>query len=100
MGRTLRALWRGDLPLGLAFWHYAIGYGAIASILATAAAIAAALAGLPDWLAIVLHFLPLPYLIVATVGVWRSAETYSGNAAWATAAKVAAIVWAIVMIIV
>ena len=52
MRNTLIALWSGDFPLGQAFWHYAIAYGTIANILATAAAIAAVLAGLPDAVAI------------------------------------------------
>ena len=57
-------------------WHYAIAYGTIANILARAAAIAAVLAGLPDAVAIGLHFLPLPYVVVAVVGVWRSADKF------------------------
>jgi hypothetical protein len=48
MRNTLIAFWSGDFPLGQAFCHYAIAYGTIANILATAAAIAAVLAGLPD----------------------------------------------------
>jgi hypothetical protein len=35
----LRKLWRGDLPLGQAFWEYAIAYGTIANLVATGAAI-------------------------------------------------------------
>src|SRR5678815_3428424 len=62
MRNTLIALWSGDFPLGQAFWHYAIAYGTIANVSATAAAIAAVLAGLPDAVAIGLHLLPLPYV--------------------------------------
>jgi hypothetical protein len=98
MGKTLSELWRGELPLGLAFWHYAIGYGTIANILATAAAIGAVLAGLPDVVAILLHFLPLPYVAIAVVGVWRSAARYRGDPSWANIAKAAVIAWAGVMV--
>jgi ABC-type uncharacterized transport system permease subunit len=100
LGKTLTALWRGELKLPLAFWHYAIGYGTIANILATAAAIGAVLAGLPDILAIVLHFLPLPYVAVAVVGVWRSAARYQGDPAWANLAKAAIVGWAALMVFV
>jgi hypothetical protein len=44
----LAALWRGDIPLGQAFWEYDIAYGTIANIVATAAAIATVSAGLPN----------------------------------------------------
>jgi hypothetical protein len=97
---SLIALWRGDFPLGQAFWHYAIAYGTIANILATAAAIAAVLAGLPDAVAIGLHFLPLPYVVTALVGVWRSANKYRGDPTWAGIAKAAVILWAALMVFV
>ena len=100
MRNTLIALWSGDFPLGQAFWHYAIAYGTIASILATAAAIAAVLAGLPDAVAIGLHFLPLPYVVMAVVGVWRSADKYRGDPTWAGLAKAAVIVWGALMVFV
>ena len=56
----LAALWRGDIPLGQAFWEYAIAYGTIANIVATAAAIATVAAGLPNALAIFLFLMPAP----------------------------------------
>jgi hypothetical protein len=68
--------------------------------LATAPAIAAALAGLPDAVAIGLHFLPLPYVVMAIVGVWRSADKYRGDATWTGLAKVAVIVWGALMVFV
>ena len=100
MRNTLKALWSGDFPLGQAFWHYAIAYGTTANILATAAAIAAVLAGLPDAVAIGLHFLPLPYVVMAVVGVWRSADKYRGDPTWAGIAKAAVIVWGALMVFV
>jgi hypothetical protein len=68
--------------------------------LGTAAAIAAVLAGLPDAVAIGLHFLPLPYVVVAVVGVWRSADKYRGDPTWAGIAKAAVIVWGALMVFV
>ena len=80
----LAALWRGDIPLGQAFWEYAIAYGTIANIVATAAAIATVAAGLPNALAIFLFLMPLPYILTAVVGVARSADKYQGPPHWAT----------------
>jgi hypothetical protein len=98
MRNTLNALWSGDVPLGQAFWYYAIAYGTIANILAQAAAIAAVLAGLPAAVVIGLHFLPLPYVVMAVVGVWRSADKYRGDSTWAGIAKAAVIVWGALMV--
>ena len=93
------ALWKGELPLGQAFWEYAIAYGTIANIVATVAAVAAAAAGLPDAIAIALFLLPLPYILTAVVGVVRSANRYKGPPKWAGMAKVAAIVWGVAMVL-
>ena len=98
MRNTLIALWRGDFPLGQAFWGYAIVYGTIANVVATAAAIAAVAASLPDALAIGLFLVPIPYILTAVIGVVRSANRYQGPPMWAGLAKVAVIVWGAVMI--
>ena len=100
MRNTLNALWSGDVPLGQAFWHYAIAYGTLANILAQAAAIAAFLVGLPAAVVIGLHFLPLPYVVMAVVGVWRSAAKYRGDSTWASIAKAAVIFWGALMVFV
>jgi len=96
----LVALWRGDVPLGQAFWGYAIVYGTIANIVATAAAIAAVAAGLPDAVAIGLFMVPVPYILTAVVGVVRSANRYQGPPMWAGVAKVAVIMWGTAMIVI
>jgi hypothetical protein len=95
-----RELWRGDLPLGQAFWEYAIAYGTIANLVATGAAIAAATLSLPDVIALCLFLSPLPYILAAVVGVFRSANKHRGSPEWATVAKIAVIVWGAVMVFV
>jgi hypothetical protein len=94
----LVAFWKGDVPLGQAFWEYAIVYGTIANIVATAAAIAAVAAGLPDAVGVGLFLIPVPYIVTAVVGVARSANRYQGPPMWAGLAKVAVFVWGAVMI--
>ena len=94
----LVAFWKGDVPLGQAFWEYAIVYGTIANIVATAAAIAAVAAGLPDAVGVGLFLIPVPYIVTAVVGVVRSANRYQEPPMWAGLAKVAVIVWGAVMI--
>ena len=79
-------------------------FGAVAAAIwlsgLTAAAIATVLAGLPDAVAIGLHFLPLPYVVMAVVGVWRSADKYREDPTWAGIAKAAVIVWGALMVFV
>ena len=96
----LVALWKGNVPLDQAFWGYAIVYGTIANIAATAAAIAAVVAGLPDAVAIGLFLAPVPYILTAVVGVVRSADRYQGPPMWASMAKVAVIMWGAAMIVI
>jgi hypothetical protein len=87
-GASLAALWRGDMPLAIAFWRYLFGYGLVINLAATLAAIAAAAAGFATAIALMLHFLPVPYNALAAIGVWRSAERDKSR--YADAAKLAA----------
>jgi len=66
----------------------------------TAAAIAAVVAGLLDAVGVGLFLLPVPYILTAVVGVWRSAQRYEGPPKWAFLAKVAVIVWGAIMILI
>jgi hypothetical protein len=94
------ALWKGEVPLGQAFWGYAVVYGTIINIVATAAAVAAVAAGLPDAVGIGLFLVPVPYILTAVVGVMRSANRYQGPPKWAGLAKMAVVVWGAIMIFV
>lgn len=86
--RALRDLWRGNMPLPQAFWNWAV-IGAIA------------INGLTSILFLVLimndriveafiagYAFSVPYNIVVTVGVWRSAGRYEGDRRWADLARI------------
>ena len=90
---SLKALWRGQLPLREAFWRYAITYDLILNLAATIAALTLFLADTPVAFAVIVHFLPLPYSLFAATGTWRSADRYKGNPSFANAVKVAVILW-------
>jgi hypothetical protein len=75
-------------------------YGTIANIVATAAAIAAVAAGLPDAVGVGLFLIPVPYILTAVVGVVRSANRYRGPPMWAGMAKVAVIMWGAAMVVI
>lgn len=96
----MRALWKGELPLARAFWRYAVLYALLANLGATAIAMAIVAAGLPPALAVAVFLLPAPYVVVAVVGVWRSADAYAGPPHRAALARYAVLVWGILMVLV
>jgi hypothetical protein len=91
----MRRLWRGEEPLGRAFWLYAVLYGTLANTITTIGMFAAVVANAPAWLAVLIHFLATPYNLFVVVAVWRSAERYRGPHHWAVLARICVIVWAL-----
>ena len=87
------ALWRGALPLPVAFWHHAIAYGLIVNIAATLGSLTLIALDVPGWLAVVVHLAPLPYNVLFLVGVWRSAGRWRGDRRLADAARVIVTLW-------
>ena len=96
----MRALWYGELPLARAFWEYFVVYASLANLGAMIAAFAVLAADLPAALAFGVHLLPLPYVVVAVVGVWRSAAVYEGPERWAKLARTAAVLWGGLMVLI
>jgi hypothetical protein len=95
----MRALWNGNLPLARAFWEYAVVYVALVNLVTTYAAFAVMAADLPGWLALAVFLLPVPYIVMAVVGVWRSAAVYAGPRHWATLARAASVLWGGLMVL-
>lgn len=100
MAGRIAALWRGEMPLGRAFWEYAILYGLIASAVATAGSLLAVGYGLPGPVAFAIHLLPTPYLLCAALGVERSARNHHGSRFVAQIAPPVAYLWALLMAVV
>lgn len=87
--RTLRLLWRGELPLAQAFWTWAVVVALIVNGVTTLAFLLLILAGQPVAALLVGYPIPVAYNIVAGVGVWRAAARYSGDPQWAMLARIA-----------
>ena len=94
---SLRRLWRGDLPLAEAFWVWAVCVGLtvnfasllVALILVTEdRAIEGLIAG---------HAVSLPYNVIATVGVWRSAARHPGDRSWAHTTRIVTVILLVVL---
>jgi len=88
------------MPLSRAFWEHAVLYVALTNLLATALALGTMVAQWPVALSIGVYLLPAPYVVTAAVGVWRSADAYTGPQHWASLARVVAIAWGVLMVLV
>ena len=90
-------LWAGEIPLGEAFWRYAVVVGLIVNLV-TSALLLALLAHDASLVWVALSFvLPIPYNVLAVVAVWRSAARYQGPETRADLARIASVVWMIVL---
>jgi hypothetical protein len=88
----LRSLWLGDLPLGDAFWTWAIAIGLLVNLTTSALFLVLITADQP-WAALFVGYaLSVPYNVVAVVGVWRSAARYQGPAGHAELARFATVI--------
>ena len=71
--RAIIGLWRGEVPLGRAFWLWGILGGGVVALFATILALALLTGGAPAWLAVLAFAAHVPWNLVLLVGVWRSA---------------------------
>jgi hypothetical protein len=69
----LRKLWAGDLPLETAFWTYAFFGGLLVNATTTAAFLVLLAQDQPVAAALVGYGFSIPFNVLVTVGVWRSA---------------------------
>ena len=95
MRKWIGRFWRGEVALARAFWEYTLGWGTLAHAVATGLAYGLHAGGAPLWLAATIFFLAAPYTVLATVGVWRSADRYNGPSNWAHAARIGVLLWAL-----
>lgn len=88
----LRSLWSGDLALGDAFWTWAVTVGLLINIGTSILFLVLILQDRPLAAMIGGYALSIPYNIIATVGVWRSAASYAGPSVHAELARIAAVI--------
>jgi hypothetical protein len=95
--RALRRLWRGDLPLPQAFWNWAVLGGLAVNGLTSVLFLISIMNDLTVTGFIAGHAISVPYNIVVTVGVWRSAGRYEGERRWADLARIVTVAVMIVL---
>jgi hypothetical protein len=95
---SLKQLWLGHLSLHEAFWRWLITYGLVLNLVATMIALALVLAEVSIIVVAIIHFLPLPYSLLAATGAWRSADRYQGNPLHPAAAKAVIVIWVVFLL--
>jgi hypothetical protein len=93
----LGALWRGDLPLETTFWTWAVIGGLAVNITTSLLFLVLIMQEQPFAAIVAGYVLSVPYNVVATVGVWRSASRYSGPRHWADLARLVTTVGMVVL---
>ncbi len=93
----LLSRWRGEAPLGIVFWRDMILVGTALNIAAALAAVLLLAADAPTPLALLVYFAPLPWSIFLFFAVWRCAEKAGGPDA--ITAKIGAMIWLVVVIV-
>ena len=97
MPPLVKQLWAGEIPLGQAFWRYAVVVGLLVNLV-TSALLLALLAHDASLAWVALSFvLPIPYNVFAVVAVWRSAARYQGPETRAELARIVSVVWMILL---
>src|SRR5690606_10394034 len=74
LAAAVRLRWRGELPLPRALCWDMILVGSVVNLAAMLTALLLLARGAPDLLGAAVYFAPLPYNLLLTVSVWRSAE--------------------------
>ena len=87
MVKTIKSLWAGEVPLGVAFWQYAVVYGLLINIVTSILFVALVVMNVSLFLLVPAYLIPTPYNVLIIVAVWRSAEHYQGPKRWADLAR-------------
>lgn len=85
-------LWRGEMNLQIAFWNWAVFGGVIINVVSSALFLLLVLNDLLIAAIIVGYGFSLPYNFLVCVGVWRSADRYTGDQRLAEIAKVITVI--------
>ena len=95
--KLVKRLSAGRLPLEQAFWHYAVGYGLLINLVTSLRFLALIARDANTALVALAFALPLPYNVIVTVAVWRSASYYPGPKKWADMARMGTLIWMIAL---
>ena len=89
---SVRRLWRGELALADAFWNWAVFGGLIVNVASSGLFLFLIMAEHSVLAFYAGYALSVPYNVMVSVGVWRSAERYGGERRWADLARLVTII--------
>jgi hypothetical protein len=88
----LRALWSGDLALDEAFWAWTVTVGLLVNVATSILILVLILQDQPQAAVLDGYGVSVPYNVVATAGVWRSASRYGGTSLHADLARIGSVI--------
>lgn len=89
--RSVRSLWRGDVPLRVTYWLYGVSGAFLLSL--PFIFVEAYPPQFPVEIALFVYSLPvLGYSVFVVVAIWRAATKYQGSVWWARLAKLSVFV--------
>lgn len=88
---ALLRLWRGEIPLGEAFWTWAVLVGLLVNVSTTIGFLWLVMEGRTVLAFVVGYLCSVPYNILAAVGVWRAAGRPGADPRWAGPARLAVV---------
>jgi hypothetical protein len=95
--KALTEFWRGEVPLGRAFWIWGILGGGAISLASSVLALAIIAGGGPGWLAMIAFGAHVPWNLVLLVGVWRSSDRPEVRKEMAQMARLTIVVWVLAL---
>ena len=95
--KHLFRLLQGELALENVFWNWAVLGGLIINVVSSALFLFLIMADRPISALIVGYAFSVPYNVMVSVGVWRSAGRYAGERRWADLARIVTVVGMILL---
>jgi|TARA_B100000315_G_scaffold259071_1_gene313474 hypothetical protein len=90
--KNLYRLWHGELALQNAFWNWAVFGGFTINVASSGLFLFLIMADRPISALIVGYTFSVPYNVIVLVGVWRSADQFTGERRWADLARIVTVV--------
>ena len=95
--KHLFRLLQGELALENAFWKWAVFGGLIVNMVSSGLFLFLIMADRPIWAFIAGYAFSVPYNVIVSVGVWRSAGRYTGERRWADLTRIVTVVGMILL---
>ena len=95
--KHLYRLWQGKLALEDAFWNWAVFGGLIVNLSSSVIFLFLIMADRAALAFIIGYGFSVPYNVIVSVAVWRSAGRYSGERRWADLARMVTIIGMILL---